>query len=420
MMETTLGQRIAERRKMLGLSQEALGEKLGLSRQAISKWESDSAVPEIDKLIALSKLFSVSVGWLLGTEEEISAPQSGNFSEEQMKTVEEIVRRYQPVQSETGKNRWLPVVTAGAAVLALLLSVISVFLAANPKVPDYGSQLSYLSSNYSNLQGDISYLSNQLQALAEGEKLLLEYDFTAEALKDLSGARVSFFAVPNTWAETDRAILSVRLGGKEVRQTECVWDGGGCRAEVELPPANDYAYYFVLQHEDGTQEQQVLVASSEDYYAVNVAEGLRYDVQFSYEGTYSTNYWDMSHYGVDIMLPGLLWSDETLEWESADLVLYRNGKEFLRTSILDAQEDTQTNNNPFGQTAPAIPVAPADGGNPDMEYFLIREHVRLDCKLDDLDWGEVIEARVWMSLSNGLTYEETVGTWTLPEYFSGE
>ena len=48
MLETTLGQRIAERRKMLGLSQEALGEKLGVSRQAISIWESDSAVPEID------------------------------------------------------------------------------------------------------------------------------------------------------------------------------------------------------------------------------------------------------------------------------------------------------------------------------------------------------------------------------------
>ena len=41
MAETTLGQRIAERRKMLGLSQEALGEKLGLSRQAISKWETN-------------------------------------------------------------------------------------------------------------------------------------------------------------------------------------------------------------------------------------------------------------------------------------------------------------------------------------------------------------------------------------------
>ncbi len=420
MLETTLGQRIAERRKMLGLSQEALGEKLGVSRQAISKWESDSAVPEIDKLIALSRLFSVSIGWLLGTEEDVPGTQSGVSPEEQRNMLEEIVRRYQPTQQESRKTQWLSVLTAGASVLALLLSVISLFKAANPNVPDYQGQLSYLSSSYSNLQGDINYLSDQLQAMAEGEKLLLEYDFTAEALRDLSGAKVRFFAVPNTWAETDRAILSVRLGGKEVQQAECVWDGSGCRAEVELPPANDYAYYFVLQHEDGTQEQQVLVASSEDYYAVNVAEGLRYDVQFSYEGTYSTNYWDMSHYGVDIMLPGLLWSDENLTWEKADLVLYRNGEEFLRTSIMEAKEDVNEKNDSLTQSVPAVPMAPLDSTNPDMEYFLSREHVRLDCELKDVVVGEVIEARVWLSLSNGLTYEETVGTWSLPEYFSGE
>ena len=66
----TIGQRIAERRKMLGISQENLGEQMGVSRQAISKWEADGAIPEIDKLIALSKLFGVSVGWLLGTEND--------------------------------------------------------------------------------------------------------------------------------------------------------------------------------------------------------------------------------------------------------------------------------------------------------------------------------------------------------------
>ena len=66
---TTLGQRIAEGRKKLGLSQEAFGDRLGVSWQAASKWESDAAVPEIDKLITMSKLFGVSVGWLLGTEE---------------------------------------------------------------------------------------------------------------------------------------------------------------------------------------------------------------------------------------------------------------------------------------------------------------------------------------------------------------
>ena len=62
----TIGQRIAQKRKELGLSQEALGSKLGVSRQSIYKWEADSALPEVDKLIALSRLFGVSVGWLLG------------------------------------------------------------------------------------------------------------------------------------------------------------------------------------------------------------------------------------------------------------------------------------------------------------------------------------------------------------------
>ena len=62
----TIGQRVAQKRKELGLSQEALGDQLGVSRQSIYKWESDSALPEIDKLIALSRLFGVSVGWLLG------------------------------------------------------------------------------------------------------------------------------------------------------------------------------------------------------------------------------------------------------------------------------------------------------------------------------------------------------------------
>ncbi|MDE7220196.1 MAG: helix-turn-helix domain-containing protein, partial [Oscillospiraceae bacterium] len=62
----TIGQRIAQKRKERGLSQEALGEALGVSRQSVYKWDSVSALPDIDKLIALSRMFGVTVGWLLG------------------------------------------------------------------------------------------------------------------------------------------------------------------------------------------------------------------------------------------------------------------------------------------------------------------------------------------------------------------
>lgn len=73
-----------ENRKLLGLSQERLGEQVGVSRQAISKWESDAALPEVEKLATLSRLFGVTVGWLLGLEEEsgnaqpVESPQHFN------------------------------------------------------------------------------------------------------------------------------------------------------------------------------------------------------------------------------------------------------------------------------------------------------------------------------------------------------
>ena len=65
----TLGQRIQAHRTRLGLSQEGLGDKLGVSRQAVSKWEADGAVPDTDKLIALSRLFGITLNELLQVEE---------------------------------------------------------------------------------------------------------------------------------------------------------------------------------------------------------------------------------------------------------------------------------------------------------------------------------------------------------------
>ena len=67
----TIGQTIAAQRRKLGLSQEQLGEKMGVTRQSISKWESDAALPELEKLIALSRLFQMPVGQLLGIEEPL-------------------------------------------------------------------------------------------------------------------------------------------------------------------------------------------------------------------------------------------------------------------------------------------------------------------------------------------------------------
>lgn len=61
-----LAERIYNLRKRRALSQEELAEALGVSRQTVSKWERGAAVPELDKLRALSELFGVSLDELAG------------------------------------------------------------------------------------------------------------------------------------------------------------------------------------------------------------------------------------------------------------------------------------------------------------------------------------------------------------------
>lgn len=66
-----LHEKIFNQRKLKGLSQEALAEKLGVSRQAVSKWETGEALPEITKLKALSEVFGVTTDYLLNDSEDV-------------------------------------------------------------------------------------------------------------------------------------------------------------------------------------------------------------------------------------------------------------------------------------------------------------------------------------------------------------
>src|SRR5690625_1160140 len=64
----TLGQKIRTARQRCGLSQAELGARIHVSRQAITKWESDRGIPDIDNLRALSKVFGVSIDELIDDE----------------------------------------------------------------------------------------------------------------------------------------------------------------------------------------------------------------------------------------------------------------------------------------------------------------------------------------------------------------
>lgn len=68
-MEQTLGKRIVAHRKRMGLTQDQLAEQLGVTAQAVSKWENDQSCPDITMLPKLAERFGISVDALLGCDE---------------------------------------------------------------------------------------------------------------------------------------------------------------------------------------------------------------------------------------------------------------------------------------------------------------------------------------------------------------
>lgn len=69
-MDNTIGKRISALRREKGLKQEDIAQALGVSSQAVSKWENDQSCPDISLLPKLARLLGVSVDTLLSGEEE--------------------------------------------------------------------------------------------------------------------------------------------------------------------------------------------------------------------------------------------------------------------------------------------------------------------------------------------------------------
>lgn len=116
--DMNLAEKIMELRKKCGWSQEELAEKLDISRQSVSKWESGASVPEIEKVVLLSSLFGVSTDYLLKDElAEAGAAEVGEGpvkSEARVVSLEEADR----FMSLTGK-------LAGVLAAAVSLCVLS-------------------------------------------------------------------------------------------------------------------------------------------------------------------------------------------------------------------------------------------------------------------------------------------------------
>lgn len=272
----TIGERIAQKRKELGLSQEALGEKMGVSRQSIYKWESDTALPEIEKLVKLGREFGVSVGWLLGEEDD--APERQELTPAQLAMVEEIVGRYLNARQadwdawkaeevptdetqappEKPRRRW-PWVAAAAAAAALCL----VFLFSN-----LFSRLDQVTQNYNNLQNSVNNISydvnSQIGSIAGRveEVLQRQNTLTAEQSAEVVSTdyragtvTISARALPRTFTEGMTAEFVLESGGEGFAFPGVLGADHAFTAEVTVPLSDDIPVSVALIAGDQRQTQ---------------------------------------------------------------------------------------------------------------------------------------------------------------------
>jgi len=268
----TIGNRIVQKRKELGLSQEALGEQLGVSRQAIYKWESDSTLPEIEKLVSLSRIFDVSVGWLLGVEDTPSAGSS-ELNETQMKMVREIVDSYLSAQPEPvpqpKRRRWLWVVAA-AVCIALVITLWNL----SEQLLSIKNQTHYLQSSISMVETSVASQISSITDRVE-EVLKSQNNLTADYETDFLGvdesgtmATFSFRVIPKTYQE-------------------------GMTAWIDI--ANEYARItfgpYEANREVFTGEFTIALTDSTTIYIVFEHNGIRQtQLLDSYEGLYRSSF----------------------------------------------------------------------------------------------------------------------------------
>ena len=122
----TLGEKISKLRKEYNYTQEQLADILGVSRQSISKWESDIAYPETEKLIELGKIFECSMDYLL--KDEVAEKTGASVSESYF--TEKVTEISKKVLTDKNKGKAKKILKIIGIILAvfLVVDIISMIL----------------------------------------------------------------------------------------------------------------------------------------------------------------------------------------------------------------------------------------------------------------------------------------------------
>ena len=205
----TLGQNIQTARKAKGMSQETLAEKIGVSRQALGKWEKDTALPGLDNLQALAAELGTGVDALLGAQAESPAAPAV--------TLDALRDLLAARDAEEKCRRRLWGGAAGAAFLVLAGLLAGTALQYERQINALNQNYAAIQSSYAAQQADLSAQISELQdAVRMGETTVLDWRWLpADKLhRDAAGSwmPVQVQVTPRTAAAGTTARLAVRCG----------------------------------------------------------------------------------------------------------------------------------------------------------------------------------------------------------------
>ena len=250
-----IGKGIAEKRKQAGLSQEELAKRLGLTRQAISRWESGAALPTVDNLVELARVLEVSVDELLQlTREEkqagLSAESVGLLLDEQAGRQEKRMKRL----------TWALGAAAGVLVLGIVVSALISHRQVRRLETSMQSRIGSLNAEVSRMSGRISSeVAGAVEdALAAGRSELadkgergVEYDPKTQTVN------VQVYAYPIKLEKQTGAQFYAVCSGEKIT-VPAVQVESGFEATLPIPVSEETDYFSADVYLIWTQDGQTL------------------------------------------------------------------------------------------------------------------------------------------------------------------
>ena len=152
------------------------------------------------------------------------------------------------------------------AVAALLLALAGIGLGAVALLTqpeDHTQRIEELYQENIRLQEQVAQLQTQLDQFLTLSSLS-EWELTAAAWADSTGADVTFTAVPTEYQPGMGATLLVMLGDRQAASVPCVWDGTVFRGTANLNAADGYSYFCLLSGPNGVQQLSLMGPESEN------------------------------------------------------------------------------------------------------------------------------------------------------------